>query len=544
MPASLSTWIPRRLLAPLAATAALCAPASARAEPSIEGVIVALDGEDLVLDLGSLRGASEGAVVELWRPLTLRHPLTRKPLSDRFRIGTLKLKQVRPNLALASPEGEPLREPKAGDVVILRSPSPPSPPGTAPTEPKPPSPPAETPGDPEAEDLARMLVTLQGATPDLRAQRYEEFARRWPQGRASRALLEEAALLRARTTPAPAPPPREEYLFSPPPSALAGRPLHLALQLRDPRRRAVLHHRPSADATYTSRPMETVGAGYHVARLQPGELRSPEVLYFIEVIDGNGQVHPLLGSAAQPRRVQVKDPAAAGALGAGPVTASLWVDYANFNRLRSNDYLVQTEGFFSLRLGDTGLRAMRSGFGVLRGRGGTLRELDELGLQGRSVGLTYGYLEGEWASTSTLSFLGRLVLGLRRDGVGSGGQAFVRFGNDQRTNLLIGGEFLGGVGLRGITQLEWRTIPRVPILMRTEVTNQPAGEAGSQATPNGLVMNQPTEATGKGEVGLRAIVQAGYELSPALTLAARASYQGRTINHAGPGFGAAVTYQW
>jgi len=31
---------------------------------------------------------------------------------------------------------------------------------------------------------------------------------------------------------------------------------------------------------------------------------------------------------------------------------------------------------------------------------------------------------------------------------------------------------------------------------------------------------------------------------PDLVISARGSYQGRTINHAGPGFGGAVTYQW
>jgi hypothetical protein len=36
----------------------------------------------------------------------------------------------------------------------------------------------------------------------------------------------------------------------------------------------------------------------------------------------------------------------------------------------------------------------------------------------------------------------------------------------------------------------------------------------------------------------------GYRILPSLVLAGRASYQGRTIVHAGPGAGAAVTYEW
>jgi hypothetical protein len=45
-------------------------------------------------------------------------------------------------------------------------------------------------------------------------------------------------------------------------------------------------------------------------------------------------------------------------------------------------------------------------------------------------------------------------------------------------------------------------------------------------------------------VGVRSIVQVGYRLLPNLVLAGRISFQARTINHAGPGGGAAVMYEW
>lgn len=555
-----SFWPHRRALALVSAIAALTAASPARAEGVEEGTVIALDAGDLVLDLGALRGAAEGDLVELWRPLKLRHPLTGRTLSERFRIGSLRLKQVRPAMALATPEGTPDRPPLAGDVVVLRKASkspagtPPKGPAPGPGTPDPGSPgaptggPEATPQDPETEALTKMLLELQGSAPETRAERYEAFVLRWPLGKTTRVLREEAYLLRtlvkqtaqgaqgsAQGTS------KKEVLFHPPTAVIAGRALELALKLPDPQAKAVLHLRGAGETTYSSRPMEPAGTGYHRVRIEEEAMKSPEIFYFIEAVGADGQASAVIGTAQQPRRLAVLDPAPTAILGRGPVTAAFWVDYANFNRLRSNDYLVQTEGYFGVRLGDDRIRAVRSGFGVLRGRGGTLRELDELGLQGRSVGLTYGYLEGEFAASPTLSFVGRLVLGLRRDGVGSGGQGFIRFGSDLRTNLLLGGEVLGGVGIRGITQLEWRTIPRVPVVLRTEVTNQPAGETGG-APP--LVNGLPTESTGKGEVGLRAIVQAGYELTPSLTLSARASYQGRTINHAGPGFGAAVSYQW
>jgi len=56
------------------------------------------------------------------------------------------------------------------------------------------------------------------------------------------------------------------------------------------------------------------------------------------------------------------------------------------------------------------------------------------------------------------------VIGLEDDGVNGGAQALLRMGNDRETNLTIGGEALGGIGLRGITELQLATFPRVPIL--------------------------------------------------------------------------------
>jgi hypothetical protein len=175
-------------------------------------------------------------------------------------------------------------------------------------------------------------------------------------------------------------------------------------------------------------------------------------------------------------------------------------------------------------MNDVGVRAVRSGFGVLRGKGGSLVELDQLGQTPRDVGLTYGWVETELATSRSFSLLARPIIGLREGGVTGGAQGFFRVGSDLATNLLIGGEVLGNVGLRGIVQLDWRTIPRVPILVRSEVTNQPAGVGG--------------------DIGARAIGQVGYEIVRDLAIYARASYQGRTIAHSGPGAGAGVSYQW
>jgi len=97
---------------------------------------------------------------------------------------------------------------------------------------------------------------------------------------------------------------------------------------------------------------------------------------------------------------------------------------------------------------------------------------------------------------------------------------------------------LGGIGTRGIAELQWNTLPRFPIVLRTEVTNQPAGTSPARSPTSNTV------AMERGDIGARAMVQVGYRIVPELTLALRASYEGRTIQHAGPGAGAGVTYSW
>jgi hypothetical protein len=119
--------------------------------------------------------------------------------------------------------------------------------------------------------------------------------------------------------------------------------------------------------------------------------------------------------------------------------------------------------------------------------------------------------------------------------VAGGGQLLFRIGSDLKTNLLLGGELLGAVGLRSISQLELRSFERFPIAFRLEVTNQPAGAAK---------VVDPGTSSGAGQVGGRGIVQVGFKVIPELVIAVRGSFQGRTISHAGPGFGGAVGYTW
>ena len=109
-----------------------------------------------------------------------------------------------------------------------------------------------------------------------------------------------------------------------------------------------------------------------------------------------------------------------------------------------------------------------------KGRGGTVTELDDLNLEPRRVGLTYGYVETEIGAHRLFSFIGRMVVGLDEDGVAGGGQLLFRIGNDRQTNLVVGGELLGGVGrlTSAVSTAVARGFPsvNVPVLSTTTVS--------------------------------------------------------------------------
>lgn len=526
----------------------------------VTGVVLEIEQDDIILDLGSDRGAAEGDTVEIWRPLKLKHPVTGKVFTDRFLIGALKIGQVRPALSLSKVEGTLTRDPMKGDVVIMAVKA--ARPRVSEAQPDRRVPAAEAPGaasetslDPEAAAMAKMLDNLRGADPVQRIRAYEDYVRTQPKGRFARFLYEEAQALRkvyelerkrqseGGAKERKAPPPEDDVptlrSFEKPASAVGGQPLNLTVELSDKATGAVLHVRGVGKPAYVSLPMVSAGSGYFAGTIPKENMAGGELQFFIEAAMPNGSVVPVVGHSGSPERIELQRPALPLLKTDAVGSVMLLTDFAGYNGFPGNDYAWQTEGYFQMRYGDTVVRALRTGFGVYRGKGGTVTELDIDKLEPRRVGLTYGYLELEVAPVKMFSIIGRMVVGLENDGVAGGGQVMVRIGNDLQTNLQIGGELLGSVGARGITQLELNTFPRYPIVLRIEVTNQPAGGDVSDDQ-----LDDENIATGSAEVGGRGIVQVGWRIVDPLVVSVRGSFQGRTINHAGPGLGGAVSYTW
>ncbi|MFT3772788.1 MAG: hypothetical protein QM820_45950 [Minicystis sp.] len=553
------------------ASLAIAAPAGAQAPSSsgdeaalvsVEGTVLALQGDELVVDLGASRGAQSGTVAELWRPVKLKHPVTGRVLTDRFRIGSIELVQVQKTLALARASGALARPAEAGDVVIFttlapppRRPPPPTPRAPTPAAAKPECPPAEeivktVPEDADARAVVEMFEALKGADPETRARRYERFVHEKPESRFAAVLTEEAGALRElvgrrlrgeakeakESAAAPSTTRPEARNFLAPEEVVAGGRVRFAIELGGGANGAVLHLRRRGEESYASVPMRALGGGYYAADIAGDRVAAGAIQYFIEATTGSGNAVAVVGDAGSPREMDVAEAPRPHAPARPPMRIDLISDFADYNRMRGNDHVLQTEGSFGIRLGDTGIRAVRLGFGAYRGVGGSIDDLDKKNLAPRQVGLTYGYLETEIGIVRAFSFLARGSVGLIDSGVSGGGQVGLRIGSDLKTNLVLGAELLGGVGARGYAQLELASFERVPIMLRTEVTNQPAG-----TTPTA---GDGTMSDGAGQIGGRGIVQVGFKILPELVVSVRGSFQGRTIQHAGPGFGGAVSFVW
>lgn len=560
-----------RRAAAICAFFAICAAAGAAGaagnpagSTEVLGRVLSLDGEELIVDLGTDAGASDGQVLELWRPVELKHPITGKKIIDRFRIGEVKVSQARKQMSLAAAQGSPIRTPQSGDIVIFTRAAPVAPettkpigrPGTkAETTPDKPGPNASEPAqpavvpplDPEAQAVSEMFEALSGADVATRITTYERYATAHPESRFALVLQEEAAALRRTYETRRGPFDERKPESKPIPGAIAapvavravaGKPLEVAVEVNRVTIGALLHVRTKGQPFFESFPMSRVGAAHFSATVPSNRVGNGAMEYYIEGTDGSVTAS-IVGSSIAPEPIPVEpQPRVAKAPG-GLASVSVWTDYADYNRFRGNDYTWQTEGTFGIRYKDTGFRALRMGFGVYRGVGGSVFELDEENKMGRSVGLTYGYVETELAPHRVFSFILRGAVGLLDDGVSGGTQLLVRIGNDQGTNLVAGGEFLGGVGLRGILELNLNVFERWPILLRSEVTTQPAG-----STPSSAQAGDDNIAQGGGDLAGRGIVQLGYRFFPGFIGGVRASAQGRNINHAGLGGGAFVGYSW
>jgi len=511
-----------------------------------DATVVQIDGGDVYIDVG--RGAvSVGASFEVLRPIETRHPLTRAVLRDRFPIGRLVVVQVGETLSIARVEGTPHRAVSLADLVRMPRPdAPPSEPtpvaGGAASSAVAACPPA--PAAPEcvvqvggatdvrAIEILRVWSATFGLLPESRVRVWTAFlatSASSPYARYASAEIGEAQreLARAR---AEGPTAGVLAALAPLGRAFEGEPVAFAgivsrgVAMRD----LSIYVRPRGGTDNFKRVPMVADATGHVRAAVPAELVVVAGFeWFGEITLGDGRTAFVAGGPSAPIAVAVWASPSSPPLEDGRSRVRFSSEYVDFNRLRGNDYYVSFEGDFAYRLGLSFLPSVRVGYGHLQGESGNVDDLDVRGLASREVGFTYGYVEPELSFTELFAMAVRFTAGLglperRTDGLRGGVQLRFRVGRANGTNLVLAGETIPELGLRGYIGLAFLPVPNWPMGAEVHVTDQP----------------------GNGQIAVRGVFEVGHRFGRAFALSTRLSYQGRNIDHSGFGVGLAATFDW
>jgi hypothetical protein len=522
---------------------------------SITGTIVRIDGEDILIDIGGA-GARKDLELTVYRSIEVRHPVTRKKLRDRFAIGVLGITQPGSSLSMARVKAKPSRPIAVGDALESGPVAPASgstrPAGSAaaaavaacpPVAPARACPKCEAGADEQEHKVIDAWKATLARPPADRIRIYQTYLLRNPFSpyrdfvRAEIAHLasREQELVQARTAAGEQSLPLSgELAIDRISQAREGDTVELAASYdpEGPVRGLILHTRATGgEPDYSSTNMKTDGRGHARARVPEKMVRTPGFEYFVEAVDEEGRASAADGSAVTPIPVEVKQDLEGLEDMGHRVRVRFQSEYISFDKFSGNDWSLLNEGDFLYRLRLDPLYGVRIGYGHYHGSGGTVEELDELGLEPDPASFTYGYLEGEVKLHRLFALAGRATVGLgrpeteedQREGLTGGFQLRIRIGPEDGTSLLLAGEAMPEIGQRAYVGLAWEAIAGWPMAAEVHVTDQPVDSD---------------------ELAVRLVYELGWRMTEQFALAARASVQGRTFEHTGPGFGLAATFDW
>ena len=511
--------------------------------PPTSATVVAVAGQDVVLDIGG-PSLEEGATLTLYRMIEVKHPITGKRLRDRFVSGRLRIVQPGQTLSIARVEGSVRHPPEVGDSaepVRLVS-------ASLPDEGVARAPLASCAECQRVAGAQRELLEVWyrslGRPPEERIEVMRRFLQAHP-GHAYKSWFDrEIAFFQdnryaqgsAQQRQAQAQRALDKHVYLVPPSeARQGVPLELTVYRNPelPVRAVRMYVRSDPNAgPYQGLTLHFDERGHGRATVPPSFIAAHGFAYFVEAELPAGSVVGVLGSDEAPVFCRVvTPPQVATAEDSSQVRLS--TEYVSFDGLSGRDYYYLFEADFMVRLPYAALPSVRLGYGHYRGEGGSVEQLDELGQAPTEAAFTYGYLEGVFAVRSWLAVMPRLEVGLGRANssdtapfqseVRGGAQLRIRLGPERGTHLILAGETAPEIGERAFVGLRLGILDEVPIGFEVHVTDQPVNTD---------------------ELGVRAVLEVGYRVSEVAALSARASYQGRTIDHTGPGLGLAATFDW
>lgn len=560
-------------------------------------VVLAVDGQDVYLDLGAQDGVGAGTALELLHEVTAKDPRTGAVLRDRFSLGALVVHKSGPRVSVARGSAELVQRILPGDRVRMLSaarrfvdpwqelldaaaPSPTPEPVPAPTSAEPVDHIAlageawqDTLGKPTEQRLARWkkLLERDPRTPYRAAIEAELESLR--QQQASR----DAALARARERSHEDRAPRVARLASqllggeqgPPlaaaelPRAVPGRPLSLAFLVREPARvaQAWLFVRPAGEPGFRRLPLRRDGDVYLRVELEAELVRAPRLDWYVEAeltqpgaAAAAPSITPVIGSQTSPRKIVIDPVVTEPAVERGRSHIDAKIDYVDFDGGLADgfDQYYQAELDFTYRFLDP-VYAVRLGFGTLSGTGGpkdiidedtTGRCVDQGGTyRCRKVSFSYVYTEFELRLRPQVALLLRPQAGLLTTDRLMEGEAGRCSGQE-----FAGCEFHTRFGARARVRFGTETGTNLAIGAGFTSGVGTLLEAAYQwfptrAVPVQLVV-QVTDMPVPENLGVRLVADVGWRQLSWLYPSARVSYQARDIDHAGFSGGLALNFDW
>lgn len=350
--------------------------------------------------------------------------------------------------------------------------------------------------------------------------------------------------------------PRDVLAGTQPDSVYQGSDIPLAFLILQPAvvDRAWIYFRSAGADSFRRLEMVRDGDAYLRTTLPGDVTTSAGVEYFIEVAAAENAPVAVLGTQGAPRRISVE-----AAVEDRPpdiedrsrVTA--FVDYVDFDGGFGDgfDQYVHAEIDFMYRFRQP-VYSIRVGFGTLGGFGGPKDVIDESEgtcidpdgvFRCQRVNYSYAYTELEYRFSDAFAVMLRPQFGSgsndRRPDSDSGRcdtsdledcdlfnsiglRARVRIGDELGTNLTLGVGVTQSVGTLFEAAYTWDVIPRFPIKLSAQVTDQPVPE----------------------DFGVRLIGDLGWRAVGWVYPSLRIAYQARDADHSGVSGGLAANFDW
>jgi hypothetical protein len=522
--------IPIVLVSAVASADNAAAPPQLHGDEILRGNVVKVEDKEIYVDLGAQRGVADGAPLRIKRPIKLKHPITRAVVDDWIPIGSATVTQAAGSLSRAV-VGELVDSIKPGDVaeILVAQPG-------GEREPRKAPPPA---GDPEVAEVLRVFAAHTGASIDARIAGWEHFLSVRPQTRFAAAIRTDIETLRALREELRTPDsaqisePVGTVDHNPPTNATANVavPLVFVMAAPDKVASAWLHFRTLGSRTYR-RLLLVREHEIYLRGIVPAEaVKEPGLEYFVELSTPNGRSGLAVGTPDAPTVVAIAPPPLINRFDASPGRSSVkinaeYLDFATFDKRAGDrrDQMTMATVDFTYRM-DRYVESLGVGYGIYDGKGGFAnRDWNTDGPLPTS-GFRFGYADLELGGNTEgvhVSAGGQVIAGVGKDGFGMGVEGRVRIGHRDDTNLLLSGRTVDQVGFLSEIKFDAKPIQHVLLGISVGATNQPT----------------------EGDVGVKLGTEVELVGINRVSVIARGSWQGRSVDHGGLGGGAGLGFYW